>query len=170
MTSSAALDSEADQKHKYNATEQILRWMITGKYTFKTDYVEIDGSTISTGQIQDGSVEKAPSALFEHTVKTSSQSSQNHISEGSTALNPDPKPIELLVGCQDDPLIPTPDQINHTFLQGQNIWRAHTTRAKSLPPGCIHAKSLDPYILFQHTPPSPSRSASGVEHHGTSDM
>jgi ATP-dependent Lon protease len=104
-----ALDAEADQKNTDSATDRILRWTRTGEYTFKTDYVEsqTSGSTIGTGQIQDGSVEKASSALS--AVKTSSNSSQSDLSEESVDLNPDPKPIELLVGCQDDTLIPSPD-------------------------------------------------------------
>lgn len=105
-------------------------------------------STIRTEQIQDSSVEKASSALSEHTVKTPSNSSQSDLFEESMDLNSDPKRIELLVGCQDDPLIPSLDQINHTFLKGQNIWRAYITRAISLPSGFIPAGSLDPYILL----------------------
>lgn len=157
MASSVALDAEADQRNTYSATDRILRWIRTGKHTFKTDYVgsEASGSTIRTEQIQDGSVEKASSALSIHTIKTSSNSSQSDLSEESVDLNPDPKPIALLVGCQDDPLIPSPDQINYTFLKGQNIWGAYVTHAKSLPSGCIPVRSLDPYVLLQHTPPLP---------------
>ncbi|RDL30440.1 uncharacterized protein BP5553_10318 [Venustampulla echinocandica] len=108
MATSVALDAEAYQKNNY----------VGG---------EASGSTIGAEQIQDGSVEKASSALFEHTAKTSPNSSQSDLSEESVDLNPDPKSIELVVGCQDDPLIPSPDQIDHTFLKGQNTWRAYIT-------------------------------------------
>lgn len=105
--------------------------------------------------MQDSSVEKASSALFEHTTKTWSNGSKSDLSEESIDLYPDSKPIELLISCQDDPLIPSPDQINHTFLKGQNIWRAYVTHAKSLLSGLIPVGSLDPCILLQHTPPLP---------------
>jgi hypothetical protein len=64
-------------------------------------------------------------------------------------------PNKLLVGCQDYPLIPSLDQINHTFLKGRNIWSAYVNRAQSLPSGCIPVGSLDLYVMLQYTPPLP---------------
>ncbi|ESZ90332.1 hypothetical protein SBOR_9288 [Sclerotinia borealis F-4128] len=157
MASTFAQDAEANQKIMDSAADRIIRWIETKDHTFKTDHVkfEVSGSTIGTEQMQDVSVEKDSSALSEQTVQTASISSQTDLVEEPVDPNSDPERIEFLVGQDDDPLIPSLDQINHAFLKGQNIWSSYVTRAMSLPSGLLSAGILDPYIMLQHTPPLP---------------
>jgi hypothetical protein len=152
------LDVKADQNNKGGATDRILRWMKTGKHTFETDYVESQavGSTIESEKVLDGAVGKAISTSSEHTVETSSDS---HLSrstnESLVDLNPQPEPIEWLIGCDGDLLIPSTEQINRTFLKCQNLWRTYLAGSDLLPPGCIPAASLEAYNLMQDVPPLP---------------
>jgi hypothetical protein len=51
---------------------------------------------------------------------------------------------ELLIGCEVDHLIPTAEEINKTYRNGQNLWRTLVENASSFPSGCVPTPSLDP--------------------------
>jgi hypothetical protein len=61
----------------------------------------------------------------------------------------------FLNGEDNDPLIPSTDQINLTFLQSQSIWSAYLADAYKLQPGSIPSCCLDLHNMIQHVPPLP---------------
>lgn len=58
-----------------------------------------------------------------------------------------------LVGCDDDVLIPSREEINWAFLECQTIWSAYISTATSLPLSWIPAPN--PHALLQRVPPLP---------------
>jgi hypothetical protein len=62
---------------------------------------------------------------------------------------------ELLVGCEGDPLIPTAEEINRTYIKAQSLWQTLVKDASSFPSGCFPTSSLDPSIIMQDVPPLP---------------
>ena len=155
MASRVALDAEADQNNTGCATDRILSWVETGKHTFETDYVKRQsiGSTIEPERVPDG---KAISISSEHIVEAFSDGHQSHSTDKSLVdLNSQPKPIEMLVGCDGDLLVPSTEQINGTFLKCQKLWRTYVAGADVLPSGCMPAPSLEVYNVIQDIPPLP---------------
>lgn len=63
--------------------------------------------------------------------------------------------VDLLVGCDNDPLIPTSEAINSTFHKGQTLWRTYLANAEMLPSGCLPYESLYAYNVIQDVPPLP---------------
>jgi len=62
---------------------------------------------------------------------------------------------QMLTGHDNDPLRPTTDQINYTFLRGERVWRDYLTHATS-PPLCLVREGWRaPYTLLQDIPPLP---------------
>jgi hypothetical protein len=151
-----ALDAKADQNNTGSATDRILCWIETGKHTFERDYVKRQAveSTIKPEKVPDKAVEKAISTLSKHIVKASSDGHLSHsTNESLVDLNSQPEPIKLLVGCDNDILIPSTEQINGTFLKCQKLWRTYVTKADMLPSGCMPAASLEAYNVIQDIPP-----------------
>jgi len=155
MTSCVALDAVADQISADSHTDRILRWIRTGKHTFETDYVEskVTRSISGTEKIQDTAVGKAASALPECLVEACSDRSS--CDESDVDLTPQPEPIELLVGCDVDLLIPSTEQINGTLVKGQNLWCTYIAGADLLRPGCVPAATLEACNFRQDIPPLP---------------
>jgi hypothetical protein len=61
----------------------------------------------------------------------------------------------MLTGHDNDPLRPTTNQINYTFLRGERVWRDYLTHTTS-PPLCLVRKGWRaPYTLLQDIPPLP---------------
>ncbi|TAQ86818.1 hypothetical protein B7494_g4842 [Chlorociboria aeruginascens] len=87
-------------------------------------------------------------------IRSAPESSPS-ISSNESLVDDEPKPPGLLVGCQNDPLIPSTDQICSTFVRYQEIWQTRVTHTKALPPGYIPAGSLEPCTLLQEIPPLP---------------
>jgi hypothetical protein len=134
---------------------RILQWICTGDHIFETDYAENKavGTAIGTEDVQSGSVRKATSGPSEHTVETSTDNSPDSVTEESPASRPEP--IELLIGCDGDPLIPSTEEINSTYLQCQSLWRTYAADANLLPPGCVPAASFETYDLMHDVPALP---------------
>ncbi|KAE9373832.1 hypothetical protein N431DRAFT_337065 [Stipitochalara longipes BDJ] len=66
------------------------------------------------------------------------------------------EPIEqMLTGHDSDPLRPTTDQINYTFLRGKRVWRDYLTHARSSPLCLVREGWRAPYTLLQDIPPLP---------------
>jgi len=62
---------------------------------------------------------------------------------------------KILTGHDNDPLRPTTDQINYTFLRGERVWRDYLTHATSLPLCLVREGWQAPYTLLQDIPPLP---------------
>jgi len=133
---------------------RIRRWAATGEHIFETEFEQSKavGSTIGTEKTQDEAVRKE-TTISEQTAETPKDSST--VDESLDDPNSEAENVHLLVGCQDDVLIPSLDQIHCTFLEGQSIWRTYVTHAASVPFDCVPTGSLDPYILLQKIPPLP---------------
>ena len=114
------------------------------KHTFETDYIKSQavGSTFESEKVLYGVVGKAISTSFDHIVETSFDGHPSRSNESLVNLNSQPGPIKLLVGCDDDLLILSTEQVNGTFLKCQNLWRTYLAGADLLPPSCIPAASL----------------------------
>jgi hypothetical protein len=87
---------------------------------FETDYIKSQAvrSTIELEKVLDGVVGKAISTLSKYIVETSLDSHLSCLTNESLMdLNPQPEPIELLIGCDGDLLILSTKQINSTFLK-----------------------------------------------------
>lgn len=91
------------------------------------------------------------SKLIEDT--SSDDHSSSSTDESLVDLASQPKRAELLIGCDGDPLIPSTEQINGTFLKGQNLWQSYLASAALLPPGRTAAASLAVYNLMRDVPP-----------------
>ncbi|KPM38417.1 hypothetical protein AK830_g8147 [Neonectria ditissima] len=61
----------------------------------------------------------------------------------------------LLIGEEDDPLIPPPSDIYRTFRDGKVTWLALLSKANKIPPGLWPAGMLDPYITLRDVPSLP---------------
>ncbi|PSS10592.1 hypothetical protein M430DRAFT_176518 [Amorphotheca resinae ATCC 22711] len=149
---------ETFQRKTDSNTDRIHHWIHTGEHKFVTSSVEskANGSTIWTETIGHDAIGKAVSVPSKDIAEPSPGSASSYLTgESITEQNSEPEPVELLVGCEDDLLIPSTDQINCTFLRCQNIWRAYVAGADSLASGCMPAETLDPYILMQDVPPLP---------------
>ncbi|KAH9205697.1 hypothetical protein DL95DRAFT_417221 [Leptodontidium sp. 2 PMI_412] len=128
-----------------NKVCRIHRWLTTGEHIFEVDFAENKAIGSTTGS--DNSCQ-SPNA------KGSSVS--EYSSEVLLAgLESEPEEVELLVGVEDDPLIPSLDEICHTLRKGQKLWHGYVIRAHSLPSGYLLAGSLDPCILLQKIPALP---------------
>jgi hypothetical protein len=103
-----------------NHTRRILHWVNTANHIFETDCVEIEdvGSLIGADNVHENSTDIPTSALSEQTVNTpTSDSSDSPIKESPNTKS---EAIEWLIGRDSDILVPSTEQINSTFLQGQN--------------------------------------------------
>jgi hypothetical protein len=132
---------------------RILHWIGTGKNEFETDYVRhkaADSTTIGLEGDQGPFVASASESSAHHqgTELTPLGSSE---SENSSSHSQD----ELLVGCEGDPLIPTAEEIDRTYLKAQSLWRTLVEDASLFPSGCFPTSSLDPSIMLQDVPPLP---------------
>jgi hypothetical protein len=87
MASYVALHAKADQNNTSSATDRILRWIETGKHTFKTDYAEIQAvrSTVESEEVPDSAVRKAITTLSEHMVEASSDGHLSYSTDKSLA-------------------------------------------------------------------------------------
>lgn len=123
---------------------RILNWISTGNHIFDSDYEKK----------QSGSIEAATDvSSFEHIVEISPNGSLND--EFSEDLSSQPESTKMLVGCDNDLLIPRTEQINSTFLKCQNLWLIYIAQADLLPSGRIPVVSLEAYNLLQDVPPIP---------------
>ena len=132
-------------------TCRIHRWIITGKHVFEDDLSESKAtrSKVKTENMYDGSLGQVINAT-EHATGISPEKSLDHSKSSSESEH-----SKLLVGCENDLLIPSTRHIYLTFLECQSTWRAHLSCANSLPPGYLTAGSLDPGSLLQNMPPLP---------------
>ncbi|KAH9212353.1 hypothetical protein DL95DRAFT_525191 [Leptodontidium sp. 2 PMI_412] len=133
------------------STNRIHRWILTGKHVFETSVDgKATGSTVATEPTEDAALEEGASVLSEHIEQRSPDNpvSTNTSSQGESRN-------ELLIGCDNDLLRPTTDQINYTFSRGERLWRTYIAHANSVPPRYIPEGCLDPYILMQNMPPLP---------------
>ncbi|KAI1822713.1 hypothetical protein F4861DRAFT_378629 [Xylaria intraflava] len=62
---------------------------------------------------------------------------------------------ELLVAKDDDPLIPSEDQISSTWMKGLATWSALVSAAEQIPPTHWPAAILDPSVMLNQMPPLP---------------
>jgi hypothetical protein len=125
------------------STDRILRWILTGDHIFENACAESKAICSTTEQ------ETAGDAVLEEIASVSSGHVEQVSIENSENLQ------KLLTGHDNDPLIPTTDQINYTFLRGERLWRAYLTHATSLPSGWMREGWLAPYTLLQNIPPLP---------------
>lgn len=133
------------QDNMDNKVCRIHRWLTTGEHIFEADFAENKAIGSTTGS--DNSCQ-SPNAKGGSVSEYSSEVLL-------AGLESEPEEVELLVGVEDDPLIPSPDEICHTLRKGQKLWHGYVIRAHSLPSGYLLAGSLDPYILLQKIPALP---------------
>jgi hypothetical protein len=98
---------------------RILRWIHTGKNEFKTNYVRhkaVDSTSIGLEGDQDpfAASDSESSAHRQGSGLALLESSESEDSSGNIQG-------ELLVGCDGDPLIPTAEEINRTYLKAQSL-------------------------------------------------
>ncbi|KAG4436453.1 hypothetical protein IFR05_008067 [Cadophora sp. M221] len=130
MTTCATPDFKTLDSQKFNYTDRITHWIKTG-----TMYLML------------------AAVSHQHTATTCQNPSS--IRSDGPHEDTDRNSVELLVGCKNDPLIPSTEQIYDTFLRAQNIWQEYVARANSLPPSCVAAAVMNPNILLQQMPPLP---------------
>ncbi|CZT01519.1 uncharacterized protein RCO7_02107 [Rhynchosporium graminicola] len=118
-----------------NHTDHVAHW----DYVFEAGQreIKVTGSTIVTQGQPD---------LFEGSTRSS---------RSVESFDTDRESVELLVGFENDPLIPSTEQINHTFLRTQKIWERYLACANSLPSGCVAAAVLKPAVLLHQIPRLP---------------
>ncbi|KAJ8060722.1 hypothetical protein OCU04_011027 [Sclerotinia nivalis] len=129
--------------------DRILRWILTGDHTFETDFVH-SNTICSTAK-----TETAGDAIPEKTASDSPLQTERTSTNNSETASTDSHPEKLLTGHDNDPIRPSTDQINRTFLRGERMWRALLTQAASPPAGWIREGWLAPYTLLQNMPPLP---------------
>ncbi|RDW80323.1 hypothetical protein BP6252_04961 [Coleophoma cylindrospora] len=119
------------------STDRILRWIETGEHVFDTD--------ISDCKVASNTME-TETAAPEYTA-----SIRQDEESGASTHSSD----ELLIGYDNDLLIPSNDQIIQSCHRGTRIWNTYVTCA-SQPSAYIPQECLDPYTLLQNIPPLPS--------------
>lgn len=124
-------------------TDRVLCWIRTGNHIFETACVDKKAADSTVNTELGG----------EATPEASASEQTSIVSHESTLTTSNSN--ELLIGSDNDILIPTTDHINNTFLRGERIWHSYVTNADLLPFGCIPKGWLDPYILIKNIPPLP---------------
>ncbi|KND91545.1 hypothetical protein TOPH_03868 [Tolypocladium ophioglossoides CBS 100239] len=64
---------------------------------------------------------------------------------------------EMLIGAEDDSLIPTTVDIQRVFQEGRETWTQFVNLAKSLPPNSVPAGLADPSVMLKDIPALPKK-------------
>jgi hypothetical protein len=98
---------------------RIFHWIYAGKNEFKTNYVrrEAVGSTSIGLEGDQARVAASTSESSAHRQDSEPLLLESSELEDSSSNGQD----ELLVGCRGDPLIPTAEEINRTYLKAQSL-------------------------------------------------
>ncbi|KAL2016377.1 hypothetical protein VTK56DRAFT_3799 [Thermocarpiscus australiensis] len=119
---------------------QVLRWICTGEHVIQTDYDKPTGHRTETAASEAGA---------------SQPDDRSPASTASSSL------ADRLVGADDDPLIPTPVDINRVFNEGRATWFRFVRLAELLPPLAYPAGFGDPVIMLRDAPARSRRTCRG---------
>ena len=98
-------------------------------------------------------------AMVLDSVSVESSSSDSIIFKG-------PKTPELLLGEQDDVLIPSQQDIEKTYRDGEETWAHFLRKSEALSRGIWPGALLDPYIAITDVPRLPPKLWRGEMLHG----
>ena len=141
------------------ASERVLHWVLTGSHVFKADVENPKKHSTGSFTVPTFKEEERTDAPEEHQSSLSSSSASSSPSSPSSSS---PFANGPLTGCDDDLLIPTVAEINHTFHAARHTWEKFLSLTNTTLPTFVSCGTCDPSMMLKDVPAIPPHKLSSA--------